>query len=282
MDPDGQGLVSFDDHFGQSSQDDSGVLSFFIRKVKSALSTSASASSELQSLQKSQSENQTSVELEVERNVANAETKSHSTLSNASASVVGSKKTSNQKRKSDSSSAFRSLNALDVLDFVGLRRKLSVSETQSGKPPSNVQTIPKPSKLSSQVRPSNVSIFISDFEPLEKRLNLSSNLNEQRVKVKHTRKTSLPARVDAWDSEKMSRDRRRSNSHSLLSSPAAYGDSLSHSFMQKLKHVTGSEGPGREFWLRDEISKECYKCKLFFTTFRRRHHCRVCGAYTPI
>lgn len=33
----------------------------------------------------------------------------------------------------------------------------------------------------------------------------------------------------------------------------------------------------RDYWMPDEISKECYQCKLPFTTFRRKHHCRVCG-----
>lgn len=27
----------------------------------------------------------------------------------------------------------------------------------------------------------------------------------------------------------------------------------------------------------DSVSKECYECCEKFTTFRRRHHCRVCG-----
>lgn len=27
----------------------------------------------------------------------------------------------------------------------------------------------------------------------------------------------------------------------------------------------------------DSVSKECYECSEKFTTFRRRHHCRVCG-----
>lgn len=27
----------------------------------------------------------------------------------------------------------------------------------------------------------------------------------------------------------------------------------------------------------DSVSKECYRCSEKFTTFRRRHHCRVCG-----
>ena len=33
----------------------------------------------------------------------------------------------------------------------------------------------------------------------------------------------------------------------------------------------------RKYWMPDAISKNCYDCNLKFTTFRRRHHCRVCG-----
>ncbi|XP_072386330.1 1-phosphatidylinositol 3-phosphate 5-kinase [Diabrotica undecimpunctata] len=31
------------------------------------------------------------------------------------------------------------------------------------------------------------------------------------------------------------------------------------------------------YWMPDSVSKECYECSEKFTTFRRRHHCRVCG-----
>lgn len=34
---------------------------------------------------------------------------------------------------------------------------------------------------------------------------------------------------------------------------------------------------GREFWMRDENAKECFKCGDSFSTFRRKHHCRTCG-----
>ena len=33
----------------------------------------------------------------------------------------------------------------------------------------------------------------------------------------------------------------------------------------------------REFWMPDDQVKECFECNDKFTTFRRRHHCRVCG-----
>lgn len=33
----------------------------------------------------------------------------------------------------------------------------------------------------------------------------------------------------------------------------------------------------KEFWMADEICKECFLCGDTFTAFRRKHHCRTCG-----
>jgi len=33
----------------------------------------------------------------------------------------------------------------------------------------------------------------------------------------------------------------------------------------------------KQYWMPDEHCKECYECSGKFSTFRRRHHCRVCG-----
>ena len=33
----------------------------------------------------------------------------------------------------------------------------------------------------------------------------------------------------------------------------------------------------REFWMRDENARDCFHCGEPFSTFRRKHHCRVCG-----
>ncbi|KAI0049301.1 hypothetical protein FA95DRAFT_1677695 [Auriscalpium vulgare] len=37
------------------------------------------------------------------------------------------------------------------------------------------------------------------------------------------------------------------------------------------------EGLSRDYWMDDENCKECYDCKSVFTTWRRKHHCRICG-----
>ncbi|XP_026288487.1 putative 1-phosphatidylinositol 3-phosphate 5-kinase isoform X2 [Frankliniella occidentalis] len=33
----------------------------------------------------------------------------------------------------------------------------------------------------------------------------------------------------------------------------------------------------KQYWMPDSGSRECYDCSERFTTFRRRHHCRICG-----
>ena len=33
----------------------------------------------------------------------------------------------------------------------------------------------------------------------------------------------------------------------------------------------------RRYWMPDSLSLECAMCTSKFTSFRRRHHCRVCG-----
>ncbi|VDM63941.1 unnamed protein product [Angiostrongylus costaricensis] len=33
----------------------------------------------------------------------------------------------------------------------------------------------------------------------------------------------------------------------------------------------------RQYWMPDSTGKECYQCEERFSTFRRRHHCRLCG-----
>lgn len=50
---------------------------------------------------------------------------------------------------------------------------------------------------------------------------------------------------------------------------------------KKLFYLQCGQGYGetelKQYWIPDKKSKQCYECSEKFTTFRRRHHCRVCG-----
>ncbi|KAF9469716.1 hypothetical protein BDZ94DRAFT_1316849 [Collybia nuda] len=50
----------------------------------------------------------------------------------------------------------------------------------------------------------------------------------------------------------------------------------SGSVSKVMRRIRG-EGLSRDYWMDDENCKECYDCKSIFTTWRRKHHCRICG-----
>ncbi|KAF4631249.1 hypothetical protein G7Y89_g6882 [Cudoniella acicularis] len=70
-------------------------------------------------------------------------------------------------------------------------------------------------------------------------------------------------------------------------------DSKVYSGMQRIPGTTTNEGApevvsarleqmrkqvlSKEFWMADEICKECFLCGDAFSAFRRKHHCRTCG-----
>ncbi|KAL8278325.1 hypothetical protein RQP46_009217 [Phenoliferia psychrophenolica] len=67
----------------------------------------------------------------------------------------------------------------------------------------------------------------------------------------------------------MADDSKSIRSVSTVARPSA---SVAHIF----RRLRG-EGLSKEYWIRDESSKECFDCQTVFTSFRRKHHCRICG-----
>ncbi|KIH60060.1 FYVE zinc finger, partial [Ancylostoma duodenale] len=71
----------------------------------------------------------------------------------------------------------------------------------------------------------------------------------------------------------------------LPSNPLA-GDTASSNATPSRTLANGQYGTGRasptatslsQYWMPDSTGKECYQCEERFSTFRRRHHCRLCG-----
>ncbi|KDQ63031.1 hypothetical protein JAAARDRAFT_120591 [Jaapia argillacea MUCL 33604] len=50
----------------------------------------------------------------------------------------------------------------------------------------------------------------------------------------------------------------------------------SDSVSKVMRRIRG-DGLSRDYWMDDENAKECFDCKSVFTTWRRKHHCRICG-----
>ncbi|XP_055361271.1 1-phosphatidylinositol 3-phosphate 5-kinase isoform X2 [Betta splendens] len=50
--------------------------------------------------------------------------------------------------------------------------------------------------------------------------------------------------------------------------------------LKRLKEIMEGKSQNsdlKQYWMPDSQCKECYDCNEKFTTFRRRHHCRLCG-----
>ncbi|BFZ53030.1 Mitochondrial distribution and morphology protein 12 [Savitreella phatthalungensis] len=63
------------------------------------------------------------------------------------------------------------------------------------------------------------------------------------------------------------------SARSTLSRPSMHrADSLS-TVLERIKRGTLS----RDFWMKDSNVQSCFRCEAVFTTFRRKHHCRLCG-----
>jgi len=48
----------------------------------------------------------------------------------------------------------------------------------------------------------------------------------------------------------------------------------------RIQAIGNPQGKGlsKEYWLPDKDVRECYDCAVAFTSWRRKHHCRICGA----
>lgn len=57
------------------------------------------------------------------------------------------------------------------------------------------------------------------------------------------------------------------------------GEGSEHPFPAQNQSTYLYIGLSRDYWMDDELCKECYDCKSIFTAWRRKHHCRICGTH---
>lgn len=84
-----------------------------------------------------------------------------------------------------------------------------------------------------------------------------------------------PVNFSLGESGSSSGSGQRQQHRSLRSVVQALSHLMDKKPVQGLKPY--KEGDFRQYWMPDSSCKECYDCGEKFTTFRRRHHCRICG-----
>ncbi|CCK69312.1 1-phosphatidylinositol-3-phosphate 5-kinase KNAG_0C01990 [Huiozyma naganishii CBS 8797] len=114
------------------------------------------------------------------------------------------------------------------------------------------------------------------------RFNLASNaMNAQRSSIYASKSTVTAIPIRNPKSHRLVDEEEGRSSRSRSSSITT---SLSKSFLFGFYHdkKKGGKQPSnylisKEYWMKDESAKECFACGKAFNTFRRKHHCRICG-----
>ncbi|ULT83416.1 hypothetical protein L3Y34_012567 [Caenorhabditis briggsae] len=76
---------------------------------------------------------------------------------------------------------------------------------------------------------------------------------------------------------------RTESDESRSSEESGFQRSLTEKFSELLKTKKNpnlkdyNDSNFKQYWMPDSTGRECYQCEERFTTFRRRHHCRLCG-----
>ncbi|CCH58794.1 hypothetical protein TBLA_0A10150 [Henningerozyma blattae CBS 6284] len=115
------------------------------------------------------------------------------------------------------------------------------------------------------------------------KFSLNSDANKIRSSIYESKSTvkAIPIRKSSGTFKQHHME--NEDSASTRSTPSSMTASLSRSFLfafyntnrQKNKKQAGILS--KEYWMKDESAKECFSCAKTFNTFRRKHHCRMCG-----
>ncbi|XP_047360824.1 1-phosphatidylinositol 3-phosphate 5-kinase isoform X1 [Vespa velutina] len=92
---------------------------------------------------------------------------------------------------------------------------------------------------------------------------------------------------DSWKQSQSTEKTPEEDSSSIINFPLDTHEGRSlPSVLKRIRNIVASKSSNlrsykdselRSYWMPDSVSKQCYECGERFTTFRRRHHCRVCG-----
>ncbi|QLQ78428.1 hypothetical protein HG537_0A06750 [Torulaspora globosa] len=113
--------------------------------------------------------------------------------------------------------------------------------------------------------------------------SLDSNARAKRSSIYESKSTvtAIPIRNPTNSMRQHYRD--NEDALSMKSGSSSMAASLSRSFLFGFYHNRKKNQKNiksvisKEYWMKDDSAKECFTCGKSFNTFRRRHHCRICG-----
>ncbi|KAL9074294.1 MAG: hypothetical protein Q9157_004435, partial [Trypethelium eluteriae] len=175
-----------------------------------------------------------------------------------------------------------SVDGEDTVAVTGLERlspeERAVHPSQRIVGSSQVEGNPHSSRAALPPKEANNASLPSSFPPLEN--SLDPNQNQDRPPMIQISQSHLPgfqpstaSSVDGTDLGSVSTSSRR---------VAPQTPSLE----EHVRHSYGHQQPtsparrkllDKRFWMKDENAKDCFDCGDTFSTFRRKHHCRMCG-----
>lgn len=109
--------------------------------------------------------------------------------------------------------------------------------------------------------------------------SINNDANQKRSSIYESKSTvtAIPIRNPISGSKQHYGDNDDASSSKSASS------SMTKSFLfgfynNQKKNENATKGVlSKQYWMKDDSAKECFTCGKAFTTFRRRHHCRICG-----
>ncbi|AJU39752.1 Fab1p [Saccharomyces cerevisiae YJM1250] len=151
-----------------------------------------------------------------------------------------------------------------------------------------------PPTTSGRIPSSTIKRYPSRYKPshsLQLPIKNDSNFKRSSIYASKSTVTAIPIRNNRPISMQNSYARTPDSDHddvgdevsSIKSASSSLTASLSKSFLfafynNRKKDKTSNNGVlSKEYWMKDESSKECFSCGKTFNTFRRKHHCRICG-----
>lgn len=115
-------------------------------------------------------------------------------------------------------------------------------------------------------------------------LNMNNHVNAKRSSIYESKSTVKAIPIRNPNTANYIENITNEDSTSTESRSSSMNTSLSKSFLFGF-YNTYKKNPknsqkyilSKEYWMKDESAKECFICMRSFNTFRRKHHCRMCG-----